>query len=284
MDLHSQQGIESALQDDAILPATRLVAAGVIPFLIAAFIILYLLPGTTGERFAWEIGSPLTAALMGAGYLGGAYFFFRVLRERRWHRAGAGFPAVAVFTAVLLAATLLHWDTFDPAHWPFLVWLVIYILTPVIVPAVWLQNRRLDPGTPEPSDQSLPASLLAAAGVAGLSLLATAALLFFVPALAVEYWPWPQTLLTARVMAGWLALLGTGTLMLSRERRWSAWRLPVQSILFWQVLLLVAFVIRREAFGAAGPLNWFTIFTVAGIVLAAVLYTLLERRYRRSLT
>ncbi|HEY1409688.1 MAG TPA: hypothetical protein VF434_12145, partial [Promineifilum sp.] len=75
MDLHSQQGIESALQDDAILPSTRLVAAGVIPFLIAAFIILYLLPGTTGERFAWEIGSPLTAALMGAGYLGGAYFF-----------------------------------------------------------------------------------------------------------------------------------------------------------------------------------------------------------------
>ena len=284
MDLHSQQGIESALQDDAILPATRLVAAGVIPFLIAASIILYLLPGTTGERFAWEIGSPLTAALMGAGYLGGAYFFFRVLRERRWHRAGAGFPTVAVFTAVLLVTTLLHWDTFDPTHWPFLVWLVIYILTPVIVPAVWLQNRRRDPGTPEPHDQLLPASLLAAAGVAGLVLLATAALLFFVPALAVEYWPWPQTLLTARVMASWLALLGTGTLILSRERRWSAWRLPMQSILLWQVLLLVAFVIRREAFGAAGPLNWFTIFTVAGIVLAAVLYTLLERRYRRSLT
>lgn len=281
MDNNNTSPLTDPPRDDAILPPTRLVAAIVIPFLVAAFAILYLWPESTPQWFAWKIDSRLTTALMGAGYLGGAYFFGRLLGDRLWHRFGGGLPAVAVFTAVMLAATLLHRDIFDPGHWPFWVWLVIYILTPVVVPLVWWANRRRDPGTPEVGDALLPAASGRFILVAGVVLVGVAAVVFFLPAKAIELWPWPLTPLTARVMAGWLALLGTGALTMSRERRWSGWRIPLQSILLWQALLVVAFVIRRDDFGPGGPLNWFTLFTVTGLLIAVVFYTGMERRAGR---
>ncbi len=268
--------------DDMILPLTKWLAVVVIPFLLAAFISLFLFPATTARFFAWEIASPLTAALMGAGYLGGAYFFGRVLTARRWSHVGGGFPPVAVFTVVMLAATLLHWDTFVPGHWPFWLWLALYIATPVLVTAAWWRNRRRDPLTPEPGDVLLPAAAGLVAAAAGVALLGGAALLFTWPAAAVEWWPWPLTPLTARVVAGWLALLGAGALALRGERRWSAWRIPLQSILLWQALLVVAFGLRRDAFGPGGTLNWFTLFTAAGLLVAAAFYLTMERRRRET--
>ena len=268
--------------DDRILPLTGGVAAAVIPFLVAAFVILYVAPQSTGRLFAWEIVSPLTTALMGAGYLGGAYFFGRVLTGQRWHRVGSGFPSVAVLTVVMLAATLLHWDTFDPGHWPFLVWLVIYIVTPLLVPFAWWRNRPADPGTPEAGDVLLSPAVGRFVVAVGVLLLIGSAFLFFRPGAAIDLWPWPLTPLTARVLAGWGALLGVGALMLGRERRWSAWRIPFQSILIWQLLLAAAFVLHRSAFGPGGLFNWFTLFTLGGILAAVEFYRRMERRRRTT--
>lgn len=271
-------------RDDAILPATRIVAAVVIPFLLAAFYILYLRPTETAELFAWHIGAPMTAMYMGAGYLGGAWFFGRVLFERRWHRIAGGFLSVATYTVVMLAATLLHWDTFDPGHWPFLVWLVIYIVTPVLVPLVWWLNKRRDPGLPDDGDRVVPPPARAVVGAAGIALLGAAAYLFLLPTAAAEFWAWPLTPLTARVMAGWQALMGVGALAMSRESRWSGWRIPLQSILIWQLLAGLAVLLLGDAFGPAGPLNWFTLYTVTGLIAATVFYLWMERRGRTEAT
>lgn len=269
--------------DDAILPATRLVAAAVLPFLLAAFLILYIWPETTGRLFAWEIASPLTAAWMGAGYLSGAYFFARVLTGRRWHHVSGGFLPIAAFTAAMLLATLLHWQTFDPAHWPFRVWLALYLVTPVLVPALWVINRRRDNGAPEAADRLVPVLLGRVLFVVGLLMAAGALFLLLAPAAAAEVWPWPLTPLTARVLAGWQALLAVGLLTISRERRWSAWRIPLHTILIWQGGLLLAFVLRGGVFGPAGPLNWFTVYSLAGFLALMALLIFMEHR-RRSVT
>ena len=271
---------EHGPRDDAILPFTRIVAAAVIPFLIAAFYILYLRPTETAELFAWHIGAPMTAMYMGAGYLGGAWFFGRALNERRWHRVAAGFLPVAALTAVMLAATLLHWDTFDPGHWPFLVWLVIYIVTPVLVPLVWWLNKRHDPGLPEDGDRVVPPVARRVVLAAGIAMLAVAAFLFLRPTAAAELWAWPLTPLTARVMAAWQALMGVGALTMSRESRWSGWRIPLQSIMIWQLLAGLAVFLLGDAFGPAGLLNWFTLYTVAGLTAATAFYLSMERRGR----
>jgi hypothetical protein len=44
------------------------------------------------------------------------------------------------------------------------------------------------------------------------------------PGFAIEAWAWKLTPLTARILAGWFALMGVGSLVLAVERRWSACR------------------------------------------------------------
>lgn len=279
--MEDARGEQLQQTDDRIRPLTRVVAAVIIPFLVAAFLILYFDSTHTGQRFAWEIKSPLTAAFMGAGYLGGAYFFLRVLFERRWHRVAAGYLPVAFYTLVMLASTLLHWDTFDPGHWPFLVWLVIYVVTPVLVPLVWWLNRKRDDGSPEADDLILPATTRQAMKVLGGLVLLAAALMFLSPASVIAAWPWTLTPLTARVMAGWFAFIGVGAITLGAERRWSGWRIPLQSIIIWQLFVLQACFVHRQAFTDGKLLNWFTVMTAVA-VFALIMISGLNEGAQRS--
>jgi hypothetical protein len=260
------------IQNDAILRPTRLVAAVIVPFLIAAFVILFFMSAESGEKFAWQIDPPMTAAIMGAGYLGGVYFFIRVLIERHWHKVQAGYLPVAVYTFAMLIATFLHWDRFDTSHWPFQIWLVLYILTPALITLIWWYNRRTDPGYPEhPSDQ-VPKIIRRPLFFIGLLQLVFALFLVLSPQTGIAIWPWTVTPLTTRVLAGWLMFLAVGAMVLGQEPRWSSWRIPLQSILIWQTLVLMAGFIHRANFENNDLLNWFMIYTVAGIIGVLTLY------------
>lgn len=269
---------------DRILPATRLVAAAVIPFLVAAFVILYLPGNRTAEWFAWPITPQLTAAIMGAGYLAGAYFFGRVVAAgragARWHEVAAGFLPVTVFTAMMLLSTLLHWETFSTDRWPFWVWLAIYIVTPVVVPWVWWRNLPSDPGL-SATDYLLPAAVRPLMMGFGIALWTAIVIGFIRPQLIIDIWPWTLTPLTARVMLGWQSLLATGAIVLAQERRWSGWRIPMQSILFWQAMVVVAFGLFGEEM-TTGRLNWYVVYTVGGLLAAAVFYAWAETQSRRQ--
>ncbi len=90
---------------------------------------------------AWAIAPPLSAYLLASAYVGGILFFVRVALTRAWHRVAPGFPAVAVFAGALLAATLLHLDRFSH-NLSFVVWLVLYAITPFAVAALAIARRR----------------------------------------------------------------------------------------------------------------------------------------------
>src|SRR5437879_594566 len=169
-------------RDDRVLVFTRIVAVvgGVILF--TAWFALYLHPGETDRRFAWTISSRMTAMLMGAGYGSAILFYLRVLFGRRWHRVALGFIPTAVFTWLLLAATFLHWDKFRHGSFPFLLWVWIYAITPLLVPAVWLSNRPRDHGTLEAADVELAGPLKAGLVAVGILLLAVAGCVFAPPA------------------------------------------------------------------------------------------------------
>src|SRR5947209_16213524 len=98
-------------RDDRILPETRWLSAIIIPFLVVAFGILYLLPDHTQELFAWTIRPRMTSMMLGAAYLGGAYFFVGVATLARWHWIKVGFLPVTTFAACMGIATLLHWNS-----------------------------------------------------------------------------------------------------------------------------------------------------------------------------
>ena len=70
-----------APRDDRVLPATRALAVVLVPILLTAFVILYGFPADTGRLFAWTIRPDLTPMVLASAYLGGAWFFVRVVRR-----------------------------------------------------------------------------------------------------------------------------------------------------------------------------------------------------------
>lgn len=267
--------------DDHIFPITRLVAGIVVPVLVLAFIILYFFPELSGQRFAWEIQPSMTAMFMGAGYLGGAWLFANALFGRRWHRVAAGFLPVTTFTVAMLLATILHWSRFDIRHFPFQLWLGLYILTPFLVPWLWLRNRVTDPGTPEAQDVLMPSLPRWSLGLLGAFLLGFALLGFASPAWLLSIWIWKLTPLTARVLSGWFALLGVGGLVISRDRRWSAWRVGLQSIGLWHLLVVIAALLNPTDF-TAGLLNWYLVSVVLVLLGMLVLFVQMESRRKKA--
>ena len=121
--------------DDRVLAYTRALSAVIVPFLVGAWVILYLFPDDTKRLFAWTIRPTMTPMVLASAYLGGAYFFVRVLRERHWHAVKTGFLAVTLFATLLGVATILHWDKFNHRHVTFWIWVVLYFSTPFLVSA-----------------------------------------------------------------------------------------------------------------------------------------------------
>jgi hypothetical protein len=270
------------MKDDRILPVTRVVAILVIPFLWAAFLILFFFPDSTGERFAWAIKPHMTSLYIGAGYLGGSWLFINVVTGKQWHRIQGGFLAITTFTWFMLIATLLHWNRFSLGTLGFALWSILYIITPVLVPVLWYYNQRTDSGQPEASDLIVPDAVRWVMRLAGLLALFLALAGLFFPNFLISIWPWTLTPLTARVISGWMALLGVGALTNTLDARWSAWRTPLESIFIWQVLTFVATVLCASDF-QTGILNWYTVSTAFMTMGILIFYWVMESR-RRSLT
>jgi hypothetical protein len=201
-----------------VLRPTRWVAASIVPF------ILYIVPGRTGDLFAWPIAPTMTAMLLASAYAGGVWFFVSVLRAREWHTVAEGFPPVVVFAGLLGGATFLHWDRFTHGHVAFWVWTALYVVAPFLVAWVWLVNRRTaaPPAPDEPRLGAWTRRVFAAGGVVSVSL---GVVLVVVPGFVSFVWPWAITSLTGRVVGAVLCLGVAGFGVLRDDRRSSVVRL-----------------------------------------------------------
>ena len=268
-------------KDDRIFTLTRIIAALVVPFLWLAFLILFFYPSTTGEHFAWTIKPELTSVYLGAGYLGGSWLFINAIFGKRWHRIQGGFLPVTTFTWFMLAATILHWDRFAHGNLAFILWLILYAVTPFLVPALWLYNRRSDPRQPEDSNLVVSPLLRWIIRLAGIGALLFVVIGFIFPNIFIQVWPWTLTPLTARVMAGWGALLSVGALGMAADSRWSAWRTPLESILIWHVLFFIGSVIHRADL-KTGLVNWYSLITVVMVIGIVIFYPIMEMRRKKK--
>ncbi len=278
-------------RDDHVLPAMRVAAVVVVCVLVPALIVLWGLPTRTDELWAWTIKAPLTPIFMGAGYGAGAYFFFRVFRTPRWHEVSVGVLSAAVFAALMLVTTLLHFDKFNQgkahdglADPPLLAtiayygWTIVYILSPFVVGWLWWRNQQLDPGEPEEGERLVPAGIRLVARIAAGGALVAAVVILVSPSVAVDNWGWGLTDLTARVIACFTAQVGTGFLLLSLDARWSSWRILVQTFLIAVGLLLVGAIRQGDTFLPDRPMKWaYIVGLVACAAALAALYRAMER-------
>jgi hypothetical protein len=269
-------------RDDRVLPETRALAVFIVPFLLVAFPLLYLFPNDTGNWWAWEIRPSMTALIMGAGYLAGAYFFVRVARATRWHRVHLGFLPITAFTAFLGVATIIYWDRFDHDHVAWWIWTGLYFTTPFLVPLAWLRNRRTDPGTLEAADdRSLPRRVRSALVATGLLQFAIAVVLIASPSTMVEIWPWRLDSLAAATLGAWFALPGVTALMMGIDGRWSAIRITLESQVIGLALILLGTARAWEQFDKSNALTYVFAGGLALLLLGlAALWTSMVLRTR----
>ena len=263
--------------DDRVLRPTRWVAASIIPFLVAGFLILYVVPGRTGELFAWPVAPTMTAMLLGLAYGGGVWFFGCVLRARQWHTVAEGFPPVVAFAGLLGGATFLHWDRFTHGHIAFWVWTALYVVAPFLVAWVWVVNRRTA-APPAPDDPRLSPwtrRVFVAGGVVSVSL---GVVLVVVPDLVSYVWPWAITSLTGRVVGAVLCLGIAGFGVLRDDRRSSVVML-VEVAMVMAAFVAVAMLRARDQIAWNRPLAW---ATVAGVAVILVGGGLLLTRFRSA--
>jgi hypothetical protein len=237
---HLQKSPDAA--SDRVLGITRLLAAIIVPILLAAFIMLYLFPNDTGRLFAWPIKPPASAMLLGATYLGGAYFFTRVVFSRQWHTVRLGLIPVSVFAGILGIATLLHWDKFTHGHISFILWAFLYFTLPFVIPVVWYLNQRANQKGPSEPESRFSGGLRLAIGGVGAVMLVSGAILLVFPQWMIPIWPWTLSPLTARVMAAMFALPGLVGLGVAFDGRWSSASIIFQaqalSILFFLIAIV----------------------------------------------
>jgi hypothetical protein len=264
-----------------IFSETLWVAALVIPFLVVAFVILFVFPHKTELLFAWKIQPRMSAMMLGAAYAGGIYFFTGVLRSKEWHKVKVGFLPVTIFASLLGIATILHWDKFNHNHISFFAWAGLYFTTPFIVIFTWLRNRNQDTGKLSDKDTTIPYMARLVMGTFGIVTLTISIFLFLQPNVVISLWPWALTPLTARVMGAMFALPGLVGLGIASDTRWSAAILILQSQGFSILLILVASVKASHDFDWANLNSWIFVGGL-GVMLISIIALVVFMRNRTN--
>ncbi|CAM5743998.1 hypothetical protein SALBM311S_01511 [Streptomyces alboniger] len=172
-----------------------------------SFVPLYFLSSRTGDFFAWETGSSLSAAALGAGYAGACTMFLLTLPEKDWTSArGTVFaPITLLLSALVLAgvyADQFHF-TEGPAlarvfAWLWLASLAVFQVTCFLVYKVHNTGPKVaDPRGPAPmrADVSIPTAIM------GAVLWGLAFALWIAPDAVGDAWAWQLEPLDARMSA-----------------------------------------------------------------------------------
>ncbi len=87
----------------------------------------------------------------------------------------------------------------------------------------------------------------------------------------------------ARVIAGWLMLPGIGALYLSREMRWSGWRVVVEATTIGGVTLIFGILRAWNDWNTANPFSILIAIAIGvTLMLAPVLWVNQENRRRKT--
>lgn len=249
---------------------TKVTAVVIMPVLTAAWAVLYLFPGRTTQLWAWTIRPDMTAVTLGAGYLGGAWFFWRVATSDEPRRVVGGLAAAAVFTTMLGVATFLHWDRFNHDHVSFWAWLFLYTVSPPLLPVLAWANHRAAARAPAAAGRLLPARTRATLVAVGAVQLLAALVWFAVPGRFTHVAPWALTPLTARTLSAFVAFTGSLLVWSLVDRRWKALQFGVEAVTVGLALTALGLLrAHRDFTGPAVARGGYGLSLAALLALAA---------------
>jgi hypothetical protein len=225
--------------------------------------IMLVAPTSTGTHFAWALGPPGLAALVGGFYVVSAPIFAYAGTRPAVEVRGLA-AAVLAFTVPTLVATYLHRDIFDFSRLMAMAWVVLFIASPITFALLLWSGRHAQP---PPNDPRLNRAvrtvlLLLAIAFAGL---------------AVSFWvttdgPVPFTVapLGARFLAAWLAFFAVLAGWPALRPTLSEARVPLLSLVAYGVGGLLAAAIHPGQL-EAGSLGYLAalvgVVAIAGLAL-----------------
>lgn len=233
-------------------------------FGVGAVLAIGLSPADTKTNFAWPIQPVVMAAVLGGFYITSAPLFILPFFAKRWEMIRTMILPTALFCTAQLAATFLHWDKFSVGTVPFYVWFASYLLPPPIIIAAYIWHQRKVSSSPVDSDNDLPTWLKRLLAIVGGSLTVGAVLIFLFPSLLIPNFPWQLTPLTARSLSGWLIVVGTIMLSMSRENN------QTRAILATPMLILILPAILLQMLRYADQVDWGNPVLWSGLILFAI--------------
>jgi hypothetical protein len=239
----------------------RFIFVAILGVIVPFGLLLYLLPTQTSVYWAWVIPTARSAMLIGAGYVGAIAYYVLALRNNDWDEVQGGLGGLIVFSAVLLIATMIHWNTFRPYHVVTLVWLIFYYTGPLLVPIAYKLQRAK-------AGRVLGDGVFVSSGWrtwqrsrAILYFALLIVMLLFAPEISAR-WPWPIGPLEVRVFAGQIgAVAWVGVLAIENDRAFDQYRLGLVLTFAIGALQLIALFLN------AGNYDWSAPF---GIVLPLI--------------
>lgn len=238
---------------------------------------LFVLTDHTADLFAWTIAAGSSATVMGSFYWTACSLSFLSWRRQPWARARVGVPAVTLFLWATLFTTLIHLDKFHFAgrgssQFAAWVWLVIYVVDPILVTiALFVQWRTpgLDPPRAAPLAAFYRYSLVASGAIFAVLGLA----MLFTPQVVIGVSAWPLTPLTSRAIGSWVLAVGVIFVTMAWENDADRIRPAAIACLVLPALLLVGVARYREQFiwNGAGWVFLILIAVVAGLGLGGLL-------------
>lgn len=238
-------------------------------FGVASLATIGFFPEDTATRFAWEIKSVVMAAVLGGLYFAFAPTLILQFLARRWEMIRVIIPAAFVFTSAEMIATALHWDLFFTGTLRFNIWLASYILPPPLLLAMYLyhQKRSALPPAGAPLPRGMRMLFIGLGAILVLDALAA----FVSPDYLITSFPWTLTPLTARVLSGWVLVIGSLLLSIARENDRDRVRLA-SPVLFLILPAVGVQVLRyREQVDLGHPRLWVNL-TIFAALAACGLY------------
>ncbi len=233
-------------------------------------VFLYGVPHQAVEHYAWSISPSASAAFLGAGYLAGVVATgLVVFAATRWRSLSMLAPALWVLAVGLLAATLLHTDKFKFGYPPTWVWVAVYAIVPIGVPALVIRQRRKAGPAPE-RDPGLNGVRIASAVMGGVMVVGSLAL-FIEPTQLGKHWPWHLTPLFAQVVACWYAMIGVALIACGLTLRDAAEAfIPYATLATWSLAVMALAVLYPSDVADSGAPFFIWLAFMGALLLLSV--------------
>jgi len=229
----------------------------------------YVVPAYVQIGMPWN-APPLHARFLGAIYLSATTFCVCSAFARMHAALRAVLPMIAIWTGVVLIVSLFYLAPADYLRPPVWIWLIAYLVYPVIALWLILVHRT---GAEPPSASALPGWARGYLLAQAFLLSAAALLLLLWPALMIKAWPWKLTQQLAQLYSGPILSYGVASLLISRSRSFAEVRIALSGLFVFVLAVLVASIIHHTVFVRASlaAILWFAGFAAGTALLALML-------------